>query len=61
MRVQNQKPTFVSERQISRIKNSLFKDKVFKDFSVIPSLEKQVDDGKSAEEVLKNYFNSLDK
>ena len=47
--------------KLVEVKNSLFKDKVFKDFSVIPSLEKQVDDGKSAEEVLKNYFNSLDK
>ena len=47
--------------KLVEVKNTLFKDKVFKDFSVIPSLEKQVDDGKSAEEVLKNYFNSLDK
>ncbi len=40
--------------KLVEVKNSLFKDKVFKDFSVIPSLEKQVDDGKSAEEVLKS-------
>ena len=31
--------------KLVEVKNSLFKDKVFKDFSVIPSLEKQVDDG----------------
>ena len=47
--------------KLVEVKNSLFKDKVFKDFSVIPSLEKQVDDGKSAEEVLTNYFDSLNK
>ena len=53
--------TLSARDKLVEVKNSLFKDKVFKDFSVIPSLEKQVDDGKSAEEVLKNYFNSLDK
>ena len=53
--------TLSARDKLVEVKNTLFKDKVFKDFSVIPSLEKQVDDGKSAEEVLKNYFNSLDK
>ena len=47
--------------KLVEVKNTLFKDKVFKNFSEIPSLEKQVQDGKSAEEVLTNYFNSLDK
>ena len=47
--------------KLVEVKNTLFKDKVFKDFSVISSLEKQVEDGKSAEEVLTNYFDSLNK
>jgi hypothetical protein len=47
--------------KLVEVKNTLFKDKVFKNFSEIPSLEKQVENGKSAEEVLTNYFNSLDK
>ena len=47
--------------KLVEVKNKLFKDKVFKDFSIISSLEKQVEDGKSAEEVLTNYFNSLNK
>jgi len=47
--------------KLVEVKNSLFKDKVLKDFSVISSLEKQVEDGKSAEEVLTNYFDSLNK
>ena len=50
-----------SRDKLVEVKNLLFKDKVFKDFSVIPSLEKQVEEGKSAEEVLANYFNSLNK
>ena len=53
--------TLSARDKLVEVKNSLFKDKVFKDFSIIPSLEKQVDDGKSAEEVLKSYFNSFDK
>ena len=47
--------------KLVEVKNTLFKDKDFKDFSVISSLEKQVEDGKSAEEVLTNYFDSLNK
>ena len=47
--------------KLVEVKNTLFKDKVFKDFSVISSLENQVEDGKSAEEVLTNYFDSLNK
>jgi len=47
--------------KLVEVKNTLFKDKDFKDFSIISSLEKQVEDGKSAEEVLTNYFDSLNK
>lgn len=36
------------------------KNKVFKDFKMISVFEKEVEQGKSAEEVLTNYFNSLD-
>ena len=53
--------TLSARDKLVEVKNTLFKDKVFKDFSVISSLEKQVEDGKSAEEVLTNYFNSLNK
>ncbi|MDA9694435.1 hypothetical protein N9U71_03295 [Candidatus Pelagibacter sp.] len=53
--------TLSARDKLVEVKNTLFKDKVFKDFSVISSLEKQVEDGKSAEEVLTNYFDSLNK
>lgn len=53
--------TLSAKDRLVEVKNTLFKDKIFKNFSEIPSLEKQVEDGKSAEEVLTNYFNSLDK
>ena len=53
--------TLSARDKLVEVKNTLFKDKDFKDFSVISSLEKQVEDGKSAEEVLTNYFNSLNK
>ncbi len=53
--------TLSARDKLVEVKNTLFKDKVFKDFSIISSLEKQVEDGKSAEEVLTNYFDSLNK
>ena len=53
--------TLSARDKLVEVKNTLFKDKDFKDFSVISSLEKQVEDGKSAEEVLTNYFDSLNK
>ena len=53
--------TLSARDKLVEVKNTLFKDKDFKDFSIISSLEKQVEDGKSAEEVLTNYFNSLNK
>ncbi len=53
--------TLSARDKLAEVKNTLFKDKVFKDFSVISSLEKQVENGKSAEEVLTNYFDSLNK
>ena len=53
--------TLSARDKLVEVKNTLFKDKYFKDFSVISSLEKQVEDGKSAEEVLTNYFDSLNK
>ena len=53
--------TLSARDKLVEVKNTLFKDKDFKDFSVISSLEKQVEDGKSAEEALTNYFDSLNK
>ena len=53
--------TLSARDKLVEVKNTLFKDKDFKDFSIISSLEKQVEDGKSAEEVLTNYFDSLNK
>ncbi|MCH1612133.1 MAG: hypothetical protein L7S72_02445 [Flavobacteriales bacterium] len=46
--------------QLVKVKNEKFKDREFKDFKLIPVFEKEVEQGKSAEEVLTNYFNSLD-
>lgn len=46
--------------QLVKVKNEKFKDREFKDFKLISVFEKEVEQGKSAEEVLTNYFNSLD-
>ena len=46
--------------QLVKVKNEKFKDREFKDFKMIPVFEKEIEQGKSAEEVLTNYFNSLD-
>ena len=52
-------PTTIEK--LIEVKNTLFKDKQMPSVADVPNLEKQVENGQSAEEVLTNYFKSLEK
>ena len=47
--------------KLTTIYQDQFKNKKFKDLSVLPELEKRVDEGQDPAEVLTAYFNSLEK
>ena len=47
--------------KLTTIYQDQFKNKKFKDLSVLPELEKRVDEGQDPAEVLTAYFNSIEK
>jgi|TARA_B110000858_G_C17615880_1_gene386697 hypothetical protein len=50
-----------TRERLSKVYREKFKDKKIHDLSIIVSLEKEVEAGQEPEEVLTNYFNSLEK